>query len=233
MKRKRDILKEIIDARPKQNYACDEDGQPLIRTLNAARIDDRTIDEMVGMCRGVIADGMVNQKEAEFLQQWMEANLEFTDDLLARRLYGRIKEMLSDKILDREERGELFDLLSSFSGNAPPGEIAKNITSSLPLDNPQPNIKFPGKSFCFTGKFVYGPRHICQELVIDRGGIIKISVSNSLDYLVLGYFGSRDWIHTSYGRKIEKAVQIREEKGLISIISEDHWAEHTFNRTSK
>ncbi len=207
----------------------DEDGQPVETWFNAARVEDRTIDELTGLCRGVISDGMVNQAEAEFLKSWLEANIIFSEDLMLHRLHGRIKEMLRDKVLDREEREELYDLLRSFTGSDAPGKIAKNLTSTLPLDNPQPPVQFENQSFCFSGQFVYGPRRICQELTAEKGGIIKTNVSSALGYLVLGYFGSRDWMHTSYGRKIENAMNLREKKGRPIIICEDHWTQQIYN----
>jgi hypothetical protein len=42
--------------------------------------------------------------------------------------------------------------------------------------------------------------------------------------LIVGTFGSRDWVHTSFGRKIEKAVTYRRAGQRLAIISEDHWA---------
>ena len=47
----------------------DSQSQPLNRRYNAARLSDRAIDELIGLSRGVIADGVVTQEEAEFLAQ--------------------------------------------------------------------------------------------------------------------------------------------------------------------
>jgi hypothetical protein len=41
--------------------------------------------------------------------------------------------------------------------------------------------------------------------------------------LVIGTFASRDWANTNYGRKIERAVELRQSGSGISIISEEHW----------
>ena len=35
------------------------------------RITSRQVDELVGLARGIAADGMVNQSEVEFLQKWL------------------------------------------------------------------------------------------------------------------------------------------------------------------
>jgi hypothetical protein len=39
-----------------------------------------------------------------------------------------------------------------------------------------------------------------------------------------GTFGSRDWVHTSFGRKIQKAVDYRTSGSRLAIVGEDHWA---------
>jgi hypothetical protein len=41
---------------------------------------------------------------------------------------------------------------------------------------------------------------------------------------VIGTFGSTDWVHTAFGRKIEKAVSYRDAGVLLRIVGEDHWA---------
>ena len=206
----------------------DDHGQPIVRAFNKERISERTIDELIGMSRGIASDGIVNQKEAEFLKSWMEANVSYCEDPLVNQLYRRVQEMLIDRVLDPKEQAELVDLLKMFSGGICPSETAANMSSSLPLDHPAPAVEFPTMWFCLTGKFAYGPRRACVELITERGGIWTDLVNADTDYLVVGYLGSSDWIHTSYGREIEKAVNLREKNGNLSIISEDHWTKTAF-----
>ncbi len=207
----------------------DDNGQQLTRQFNKKRLSDRAIDELIGMSRGIVADGLVNQKEAEFLYLWMQKNISFCEDRIINQLYCRIKEMLQDGVLDPDEQKELFTILNEFTGETTV-EIPAMLSTSLPLCRPAPLVNFAGMNFCLTGKFVYGPRKICAEVVRERGGEAKSSVSKIVDYLVIGSFCSKDWIHTSYGRKIEKAAEFREKHGRISIISEDHWAEYAFRQ---
>jgi NAD-dependent DNA ligase len=73
---------------------------------------------------------------------------------------------------------------------------------------------------------VYGPRKRCENEILSRGGIIAPNVTLRTSYLVVGTLGSRDWVNTAFGRKIEKAVEYRERCGAsISIISERRWLE--------
>ena len=43
----------------------------LTHTRSISRIQDRLIDELIGICRGVIADDEVDEREAIFIGQWI------------------------------------------------------------------------------------------------------------------------------------------------------------------
>lgn len=116
------------------------------------------------------------------------------------------------------------ELESSPGGSLPDPREAISESTSLPLDRPQPKIIFPGKLFCLTGKFVSGTRGECESYIVIHGGKVHSRPTIQTDYLVIGNLGSRDWIHSSYGLKIEKAVHYKEKYSKISIVSEDHWS---------
>ncbi len=184
-----------------------------------SRINNRQMDTLIGISKGVIADGVVNQKEAEFLLTWL-ANNQYTDNVILDVLLERVKAMLSDGFLDKDEQAELFKTLSDFVGDpGTPGEILKS--TSLPLDDPQPSVIFQGGSFLFTGTCAYGTRKECQAFIEERGGINAKNVTRKLDYLVIGTYVTKSWMHESYGRKIETAVEYREMHGQPAIVSED------------
>ena len=44
------------------------------RTFNTKPMADRQIDQLIGLAQGIVADGIVNQAEAETLQNWLRAN---------------------------------------------------------------------------------------------------------------------------------------------------------------
>lgn len=203
----------------------DPHGQPLNRRFNRTRVTDRTVDELLGLCRGMLADGAITDPEAQYLQRWMEANRSVLSDWPGDRLYSRLCEMLADRTLDIEEQGELLDLLHELTGGPVPlAHQAASRATSLPLCNPRPEIHFPGKSFCLTGKFVSGSRKQCEGHIVQRGGIPQSAPTQTTSYLVIGFLGSSDWIHSSYGRKIEAGVALRERGVPIHIVAEEHWA---------
>lgn len=186
-----------------------------------ARIQDRMINELIGLCRGVTADGKVNQDEAQYLESWIVANRAALENPLTERLFLRIRDMLADDVLDPEEAAELFDTLVSFTGEkVETGEMLKS--TSLPLDSPAPTIDHSNKRFCFTGTFAWGPRKQCELAAIDRGASVG-GLTKKTNYLVIGIYATDSWASSSYGRKIEKAVTYQNEGCPIHIVSEEHW----------
>lgn len=131
--------------------------------------------------------------------------------------------MLSDGVLDDDEAKELMSILQQISGESSElGEVAK--TASLPIDNPAPSLTFQGKSFLFTGTCAFGTRKQCQAAVESLGGTNAKGVTKSLDYLVLGTYVTDSWVHETFGRKIEKAMEYRNTGVPLCIITEEHWA---------
>lgn len=206
----------------------DAHGQPIIRAYSCKQRRDRTLDELLGLAKGMAADGVINQLEAEFLQKWLIKNSDLNATWPVNIINNRVDQMLCDGVLDGGEQKELLELLCSFTGQIPVEHELDNMSCTLPLDTPPPSLQFEGMAYCFTGKFVSGSRRDCQEAVLQLGGMIKNTVSRKIDYLVIGVIGSRDWAHTSYGRKIERAMELRQEGHGVAIVAEDHWAQHVY-----
>lgn len=86
-------------------------------------------------------------------------------------------------------------------------------------------IEYQDREFCFTGKFQTGTKEQCWEMVIERGGRISKSVNLRIDYLIVGGEKSNEWAHENYGRKIERALEIRKERrsDYPRIVAESDW----------
>ncbi|SEP82373.1 hypothetical protein SAMN05428969_1068 [Devosia sp. YR412] len=188
------------------------------------RISSRQIDELIGISRGLVADGHINQSEVEFLQKWLAANLEVSGQPLVRVLYNRVNEILADGVADEEEKSELLDTLSRFSNRD--FEIGEPLKStSLPLCSPTPALTFPGLRYTFTGTFNFGQRKHCEAAVIERGATAG-GIAQKTNVLVIGVYATESWKHSSFGNKILQAVEWREQGYPISIVSEEHWVGH-------
>ena len=188
---------------------------------NRKNIEDRRVDTLIGLSKGIIADGIVNQAEAEFLISWLIQNQGEGNPIIINML-SKVSEMLEDGVLDEDEAQELLSVLRDLTG-APGeiGELAKSTT--LPIDNPQPTVTFNGTMFVFTGTFALGLRKDCHAIIESKGAKTTKNITKNVDYLVLGSYVTESWAHETYGRKIEKAIGYKQSGCPISIISEEHW----------
>lgn len=187
------------------------------------QITTRQLDELLGICRGVVMDGHVSQNEAELLMLWMANNRQCLDTWPGSVLYTRISAMLRDGTLDQEEQRDLLELLRRTTGGLPSELGEGNAATDLPLDDPFPRIDFPGRAFCLTGTFHSGPRHLIKQVIENKGGTVLDSVTKKLDFLVIGSLCTASWKHSAFGTKILKAVDIRASGGKLAIVSEEHW----------
>lgn len=190
--------------------------------FNRKSIQDRQIDTLIGLSKGITADGKVNQAEAELLMSWLVQNRQASDNPIVINLLQKVSSMLEDGVLDKEESTELLAVLRHISGDESEiGELAK--PSTLPINDPLPEISFEGRSFLFTGTCAFGTRKQCNEATEVLGGAIAKSVTKKLDYLVLGTYVTDSWAHETFGRKIEKAMEYRDNGIPIAILTEEHW----------
>ncbi len=191
---------------------------------NRQEISDRQIDTLIGLSMGLAADGKIDQTEAELLHNWLGQCAAVVQTPIVVNIFNRVSEMLSDGVLDGEEAGELLELLRGLTGeDTEMGEVPK--TASLPLCAPAPIVHFPEKAFLFTGTFAFGKRKVCQAAILERGGVCIPRVTKSLHYLVIGSYVTDSWSHQTFGRKIEKAMEYRDQGVPLSIVSEAHWLE--------
>src|SRR6266487_604227 len=163
-------------------------GDEFYNRVGGDRITSRQIDELIGIARGLVADGQINQPEVEFLQKWLAANAIISDQPVIRVLYRRVNQMLADNVLDEEEKIELLDTLNSFSSrDFELGEVLKS--SSLPLCDPPPQLTFIDQRYCFTGTFNFGQRKEC-EAAVERLGALAGSLTQKTNVSVVGIYAT-------------------------------------------
>lgn len=203
----------------------DPHGQPDAK-FNAQRRVDRAIHEFLGFAKGILSDGVVSQSEVIALQQWISANHDVAGIWPVSPLTMRIHRVLEDLRIDDAERADLADLLRKLVGGGYGVLAGDNAATALPLDDPPPPLSFAGQLYVFTGKFAFAPREVCELHVRQLGGDCASTITRKTNVVVIGSFGSRDWAHTSFGRKLQKAVDYRATGVPLVIVSEDHWAAH-------
>lgn len=205
----------------------DTDGQPLNQRYRGQAVQGRQIDELIGLVKGVLADGVICQQEVEYLLRWLETNRSAAHEWPASVLYPRIAAAMADGHLDDEEEADIMAMLLQAVGGAGTSghhnSAAVGNSTTLPLSDPPPVIEIPEHTFCFTGKFASGTRAWCESVVLERGGIALPSITRKLNFLVIGEIGSRDWLHSTHGTKIQKAVEYRSSGVPLHIVSEQYW----------
>jgi len=209
----------------KKQSVVDDQGQPKV-ALHKDALQDRHIDELIGICRGISADHQIVTEEGKFLLKWMQDHREYANQYPFDILYIRLSEMLEDDILDPDEQKELLETIKDFTGESKTDINLPNKSTSLPLTMPEPMLFIEGSSFVFTGVFTVGTRKRCEELVVEQGGQMHKTIKKDTDYLVIGDIGSDSWVHSTHGRKIEKALENIKKGHKIEIISEHHWIKH-------
>jgi len=200
----------------------DRDGQPAA-SVNWHRNLAKSTSALLGLCTGLIADRVLTNDEIALLDTWLADNGDVAASWPGDAIAGRLREILADGIVTEEERADLFDTLSRLvGGTLEEHGAASGMATRFGIDAPA-SIEINGRVFCFTGKFIYGPRARCEKAILERGGRALDNVTRQLDYLVIGTLASRDWAHTSHGRKIEKAHELRANGHAVLVVAEEAW----------
>ncbi len=188
-----------------------------------SRLLKRSCESLIGICAGIMADDVLNDEEIFFLNMWLEDNKNIANTWPAEIIYRRIKDILADGKITEDERNFLKQtLIDLLGGSLRKTGITSGLSTNLSIDKVD-YIEFENNCFCFTGTFLYGTRVVCEKAVLQRQGKVSPRVTLDLNYLVIGTLITNEWAHTSFGRKIEKAVEYKKRRPDILIISESQW----------
>ncbi|GIU38739.1 BRCT domain-containing protein [Shewanella schlegeliana] len=180
------------------------------------------INQLLGMLQGISADDDVNEKEIDALAVWLDENHQILDKWPASVVTSKLCDIFEDGIITEDEKKDLLLTVQKITGSrfCETGDVTDNTTecfddiSEIPHDN---------IGFCFTGKFKSGSRKTVESKAQSLGAITSKDVLLSTQFLVIGTLASRDWKYLSHGRKIEKAMSLKEKGHEIYIISEEQW----------
>lgn len=188
----------------------------------AARINEtrRSMATLIGVAKGILADRRLNDAEIGFLMEWLDNNFAIASAWPGSVVVDRIRTILADGVVTEDERDDLMKTLQAITGGTLEDLATSKHVATLSLDEID-QIVFQGAEFCLTGDFVMGRKAVCEKAIADRGGIMKSSVSKKLRYLVAGGLGSPEWKHGSFGTKIERAMQLKQEGAALLIVHED------------
>lgn len=174
---------------------------------------------------GIAADGVITEEELEGLSQWLANHEHLRTCWPYDEVDSIVTAVLADHRIDPQEHKMLMSFFSEFIA------ILDDRTISNPVFSEQstvggicavcPDVNFEGSVFCFTGASNTYTRSGFVEIVERMGGMAVPSVSKKINYLVIGAEGNPCWAYACYGRKVEKAVQLRKQGISLLIIHEN------------
>ena len=199
-----------------------KDSSPPSLSDRSHRRVEGEIAEMLGIAKGVLADGVVTESEASMLRSWIDGHPDVVGRWPGNVLSKRLQHIFEDAIVTPEEGEDLAELLEQLLGGKI-GIVRGGITA-LPLEDPPPMVQIRDRAFVLMGRFAFGSRGMCEEAIREGGGSCQEDLGEDTDFFVIGTFGARDWIRSDWGRHVAEAVGYRRRYGKPYIIGEDHWA---------
>lgn len=197
-------------------------NNPLNSSLSKHR-NNVAIEHLLGMAQGMLADGHLHDMEIQFLSSWIASNPEAAQSWPVSAVAARLRDALADGKISDEERDYLMATLRDLLANdfSETGSVSQEPTR-LPVTD-DVDVDLDAAGVCLTGEFAYGTRAACQRLAERAGSIPFDNVSKKIRYLVIGSRVSPEWAHSSYGRKIERAVELQQQGHSLHIITERRW----------
>lgn len=176
-----------------------------------------------GIITGIVADGQLHDMEVQLLSAWISSNPDVTQSWPGSAIAQHIAEVLQDGVITPDERSHLLETLQQMVGSdfSETGSATAEV-AALPFDSDMPHA-LQASRVCLTGEFLYGTRNACEKLALKVGCIPVAAVSKKLHYLVVGTNVSPQWANTSYGLKIMRAMELRQEGHPIVIVREKDW----------
>lgn len=188
------------------------------------------LQTLQGLCHGILADGVISDKEVHDLNNWLIENEHLSTYYPYDEIRSLLLSVLSDNLIDEEEKLVLkayfkqFVKLEDVTIQRQIEDETFDVTISG-LCTSEPNVIFPGKTFCITGVLKRGNRESLQRDIQKLGGIPTESITKKTDYLIVGDNGNPAWAFSCYGRKVEKALSLRKEGHTITLIHEFDFAD--------
>ncbi len=162
------------------------------------------MQELLGILQGVVADEVINAREARNLLDWIDDHEEFASNRVVEPVFALLEESLEDGIVTKEEEAAL---LGAINGVLNPSEETES-------------IEIAGKTFCLSGDFCHGPKSKVEEYIVEHGGKIAKSVTKKCNYVVIGESGSERYAYGNYGTKAKKALELKVKGQDIEVIKE-------------
>lgn len=186
------------------------------------------LQKLRGIVAGIVADGVIEKDELTLLSGWMESHEHLKGVYPYDEIYSLITEVLADGRIDAKEHELLLAFFSDFLRTADDQVVTCAVDlKSLGVFGVcacEPDIDFAGKTFCVTGISEDSDLKKIQETVEELGGEYRQGMGEDVDFLIVSAEGNPCWVFSCFGKKVEKALEMRKAGGSVQIILEaDFW----------
>lgn len=183
------------------------------------------IQKLHAVVAGIASDGEVSIEELKGLSAWLDEH----EHLKRCWPYDEIESLVTSVLVDKKIDPEEHKWLMSYFGQFVSILDNKTIISPVLLEGTNlvglcavcPEISFSDTLFCLTGQSYKYTRSEFEDIISSLGGKSANSVSKKVNYLVVGSEGNPCWAYACYGRKVEKAVELRRAGYPIVIVHEN------------
>lgn len=235
----------LIDQALEDGYLSEEEVQDILwlakRIVNEDSFEEyydmitASIQQLEGILHGMLADNSLLDSEIYQLREWIQEYDFLKGTYPFDEIDSLLVSVLKDGIISDEERNILTAFFSNFvdynisyNVNKIEMEELRNKYSVEGICSVNPEIVFEGKTFCFTGTSAKATRNEIAEIVQSHGAKFNNNIIKSTDYLIVGADGNPSWAYSCYGRKVEKAIQLRKNGQKILIIHENDFWDETY-----
>ena len=186
--------------------------------------DDKNItNRLIGVIRVVLADDVLSNVEIESLHNIIASHtnplFSATNDLLK-----KIKDFNN---ITQEQRDALkIELNRIIGGSIHEHGVIDGMTANISFDTLPEEFDLYCKRFVLTGSFYTMSRKQMGTLIESFGATQSRHVNGVTDLLVVGGMASKDWAFSSFGRKIEEAITLREDGNCLLIVNEKQMADY-------
>ena len=208
-----------VDERQDILWLCER-----LRSTEYVNTTTADIQRLHALMAGIISDGRITEAEIRGLSDWLSDHDQLKTCWPYDEVDSLVTSVLSDGIIDQAEEKLLHNFFSEFiaitdNKTIVSPKVAEG-SSLVGLCAVCPEVSFDGTKFCFTGASSKYSRREFTDLVTRLGGDVVSSVTAGLDYLIIGADGNPCWAYACYGRKVEKAVELRKQGAHILLIHE-------------
>lgn len=190
--------------------------------FNTATTD---IQKLHAIMAAIGGDGVISVEELKGLMAWLDDHEHLKTCWPYDEVQSLVLGVLADKKIDAEEHamlmnffGEFISILDNQTIVSPAVVEGTNIVGLCAVC---PEISFSDAVFCLTGSSHKYKRSEFEELIKNLGATAANTVSKKVHYLVVGSDGNPCWAYACYGRKVEKAVELRRRGHTILIVHEN------------